>query len=205
MEPLKCVECGALFELSEDRRRRYPKWKPKVCLACYTRARQRPELNLSTDEVLQRFTKGPNTGLFTDGSCEHNPNGPGGWGAVRVRNGVVMVQKCGHSPETTSNRMELTALIEAYKMLAPDEEAVVYTDNRYGQNIASAWARTWKRNGWTRGKKHEPVENLDLVQELYALVEAHPLVRVEWQRGHDGCRWNEYADSLSTAYTRDSV
>ena len=199
---LTCVDCGAVFSLSEDRRKRYPGWKPKQCPACYKRAKARPELNLTTEEVLETFSGGPDTGIFTDGSCERNPDGPGGWGVVKVIENRVIAQRHGHAEVTTNNRMELTALIEAFGMLAVHEEFVVYTDSKYCQNIATKWANAWKRNGWTRGKKREEVQNLDLVRELHELVQTHPRTRVEWAKGHNGWRWNEYADSLSTAYAR---
>jgi ribonuclease HI len=124
---------------------------------------------------------------------------------VKVISGTAVAQKCGHEPITTNQRMELTALIEAYKMVALDEEVTVYTDSQYAKKIAMDWGAVWKSNAWGRGKKQKPIKNLDLVQELYDLVQSHPKVRVEWQKGHGGCRWNEYADSLSTAYTRDRV
>ena len=205
MDTLTCAECGAVFSLSEDVLKRFPRWKPKLCLGCYKRAKPRPELNSTTEEVLDRFADGPDTGLFTDGSCEENPGGAGGWGAVKVVRGEVVDQKHGHAEVTTSNRMELTAVIEALRMLAPGEDLTVRTDSKYCLNVATKWASSWKRNGWTRGKKREPVENLDLVKELQELMEARPQARVEWVRGHDGSRWNEYADSLSTAYTRNRL
>jgi ribonuclease HI len=65
--------------------------------------------------------------------------------------------------------------------------------------VATEWAPQWEANGWTRGKKREAVENLDLVQELYELVKSHPRAKPEWLRGHAGSRWNEYADALSRA------
>jgi len=207
VDPLKCTSCGRVFSLSDDALKRYPGWKPKLCRACHvgTKGHAKRELNLTTQEVLDRFSGGPNTGVFTDGSCEENPGGRGGWGVVKVILDAPVAQKSGHSDVTTGNRMELTALIEAFRMLAPDDENVVYTDSQYCQNVATKWASAWAGNGWTRGKKHEQVENLDLVQQLYELAQTHPKVRVEWLRGHEGSRWNEYADSLSTAYTRDRI
>ena len=205
MDKLTCAQCGASFEPAEDKRKRFPGWKPKLCPKCYINEKRRPELNLTTDEVLQKFKNGPDSGVFTDGSCERNPGGPGGWGVVKVVKGTLVAQECGRAEVTTSNRMELTAVIEALRMLALGEDLTVRTDSKYCLNVATKWASSWKRNGWTRGKKREPVENLDLVKELQELMEARPQARVEWVRGHDGSRWNEYADSLSTAYTRNRL
>ncbi|MEX0786826.1 MAG: ribonuclease H [Dehalococcoidia bacterium] len=153
---------------------------------------------------MQRFTAGPKTGLFTDGFCEPNP-GRGGWGAVRVTNDAVVEERCGGEPETTNNRMELKAIIEAYKMLTSDEQATIYTDSQLCLNTITKWAVGWERNGWVRknGKKREPVKNLELVREAYELAQLHPSVRIEWLEGHAGNRWNEYADALSRKGTSD--
>lgn len=205
MDTLTCAECGAVFSLSEDVLKRFSRWKPKLCLGCYKRAKARPELNLTTEQVLDRFTDGPDTGLFTDGSCDPNP-GPGGWGVAKVVDGTIVAERCGHAPTATNNRMELTALIEAFRMLAPGEHADVYTDSELCFNIITKWAPNWKRNGWRRGKKgKDEISNLDLVKEVHELALSHPEVDVRWMKGHGGCRWNEYADSLSTAYTRDRI
>jgi ribonuclease HI len=200
----KCVSCGGTFTLQDKVLKLYPNWTPKLCLACRGSQNKprKPELNLPTAEVLERFTGGPDTGVFTDGSCERNPGGPGGWGVVKVFQGKPVAERNGHAEMTTSNQMELTALIEAFKMLASDEEIDVYTDSKYCHSIATKWAANWKRLGWKRNKKGEEVKNLDLVKELHELVGRHPKAAVQWIPGHEGCRWNEYADSLSTAYTR---
>ncbi len=205
MDTLKCAQCGGPFSLSEETASRYPGWKPKLCRDCYTRQKAKPELNLTKQEVLETFDAGPNSGIFTDGSCDPNP-GPGGWGVVKVVDGAIVAERCGHAPATTNNRMELTALIEAFRMLAPGEHADVYTDSELCFNIITKWASNWKRSGWRRRKKgKDEIGNLDLVKEVYELALLHPEANVFWMKGHSGCRWNEYADSLSTAYTRDRV
>src|SRR5690606_29265710 len=83
------------------------------------------ELLLTPEQVLERFTGGPNTGVFTDGSCSGNP-GPGGWGVVYVIDGKILAELHGSDPATTNNRMELRAMIEGLKMLGPDEAMDVY-------------------------------------------------------------------------------
>lgn len=207
MDTLKCAQCGRPFELAQETASRFPGWKPKLCRDCYARAKgkpekARPELNLTPREVIERFDAGPDTGIFTDGSCDPNP-GPGGWGVVKVVGGTVVAERCGHAPATTNNRMEMTALIEAFKMLAPGERVDVYTDSALCFNIITKWAPNWRRNGWRRGKKgNEEISNIDLVKEAYELAASHPEAEVRWMKGHDGARWNEYADSLATAYTR---
>ena len=155
---------------------------------------------LSPDEVLRRFTRGPTTGVFTDGSCEGNP-GPGGWGTVWVEDDRVVQEDFGYAPSTTNNRMELSALIAAYRMLPDDASVTVYSDSRLCVDTINQWAAGWERRGWRR--KSGPIANLELVKELYALANRHASVRLEWIKAHDGSRWNEYADALATTYLRE--
>ena len=159
-------------------------------------------MNLTTAQILARFEGGPTTGVFTDGSCSGNP-GPGGWGAVYVRDGVVLAQEWGADPATTNNRMELTAMIAGLTFLGPSEEADVFSDSALVVNTLTQWAKGWERLGWRR--RDGEVKNLDLVQKAYALAQERPLAHIQWIRAHDGSRWNEYADSLSTAYQRTEV
>lgn len=192
---------------------KFPGWTPKACNSCRktparpaARATSTPtatkELNLPTAEILKRFTAGPTSGVFTDGSCAGNP-GPGGWGAVFVENNDVVAERHGHEPATTNNRMELTAMIAGLEMLEPGDSATVYSDSLLVVNTLTQWAKGWEARGWKR--KEGEVKNLDLVQRAWALVKERPNVRIEWIRAHDGSRWNEYADALSTAYLRDEV
>ena len=150
-------------------------------------------------EVLSRFSEGPDSGVFTDGSARPNP-GPGGWGYVHVQGGQVISQHYGKSDDTTNNRMELTALIEAYKALPADANLEIYSDSNLCVQTVNQWAAAWERNGWRR--KSGAIANLDLVKELFALARAHPKVKLKWIAAHNGWLWNEYADSLSTAWLR---
>lgn len=149
---------------------------------------------LTPEEVLDRYTAGPKTGVFTDGACIGNP-GPGGWGAVWVEDDRVVEQRSGGDPATTNNRMELTALVEAFRMLPEDAELTVYSDSQLCVNTINEWAPGWAARGWRR--KTGPIKNLPLVQELYALARARRGVSLRWIRAHDGSRWNEYADALA--------
>jgi len=155
---------------------------------------------LSPQEVLARYTAGPKTGVFTDGSCEGNP-GPGGWGFVWVEEDVIRAEACGHDPATTNNRMELSGLIAAFKALPRDAAVTVFTDSQLCVNTINEWARGWEARGWRR--KTGPIANLELVQELWALAKAHPRVQLRWIKAHDGTRWNEYADALATYWMLD--
>ena len=152
--------------------------------------------------MLRRFSGGPDSGLFTDGSSSGNP-GPGGWGAVLVRDGRAAAERHGLEPYTTNNRMELMAIIEGLSMLSSQDAVDVYSDSRLVVETITKWAAGWEARGWRR--KGGEVKNLDLVQRAYALAGERPRARIQWIRAHDGSRWNEYADALATAYLRDEL
>jgi ribonuclease HI len=152
---------------------------------------------LTPEQALERYRAGPRTGVFTDGSCEGNP-GPGGWGFVWVEEDRIVEQGSGVVPSTTNNRMELTALIEAYRTLPADQRISVYSDSQLCVKTVNEWAAGWEERGWRR--KSGPIANLEMVQELYRLARAHPQVELCWIKAHDGSRWNEYADALASAY-----
>ncbi|MFP8873022.1 MAG: ribonuclease H [Myxococcota bacterium] len=158
-------------------------------------APRNPGPRLTPAEVLERFPDGPKTGVFTDGACEGNP-GPGGWGFVWVEEDRIVTEGHGGDSGTTNNRMELTALIEAYRALPADAALTVYSDSQLCVNTINEWAKGWEKRGWRR--KTGPIANLELVQELYDLAGAHPGVELTWIRAHDGSRWNEYADALAS-------
>ena len=152
---------------------------------------------LTPDEVLRRYTGGPKDGVFSDGSCDGNP-GPGGWAFVWVENDGVVAEQSGTDPATTNNRMELRALIEAYKSLPEDARLIVHSDSQLCVKTINEWAAGWEQRGWRR--KKGPIANLELVQELWDLSNTHPGITLQWIRAHDGSRWNEYADALASAY-----
>jgi ribonuclease HI len=198
---LTCARCGDTFTLSERMRERYPGWQPKLCRTCHSGAAP-VEDNQPVADVLARHTEGPDTGVFTDGSATPNP-GPGGWGAVYVVDGDVVAQTYGHEPQTTNNRMELTAVLAGYDLVPHGTPATVYSDSRLVVDTITKWAAGWERQGWRR--KTGPVENLDLVQAVYARARTRPDITLAWIPAHSGMRWNEYADALSTAYRRDEL
>jgi ribonuclease HI len=131
--------------------------------------------------------------IFTDGACRGNP-GPGGWGAI-LRTGGREKELWGGARETTNNRMELTAVIEALDALKRPVAAVVHTDSQYVLKGITEWIHGWKRNGWKTADK-KPVKNADLWQRLDALRAPHQL-RWVWVRGHAGHPENERADALA--------
>jgi ribonuclease HI len=157
---------------------------------------------MKLEDVLAAHSGGPQTGVFTDGGASPNP-GPGGWGFVHVEEGRVIHHNHGHSPDTTNNRMELTALIEAFSYLPTDADIDVYSDSDLCVKTINEWAVKWKARGWKRSTG--PIANLELVQRLYDLHLSHPKVRLKWIKAHNGWLWNEYADSLATAWSRATL
>ncbi len=131
--------------------------------------------------------------IYTDGACRGNP-GPGGWGAVLIWG---TQHKCfnGAVPETTNNRMELQAAIEALTALSRASQVQLYTDSRYVRDGITRWLHKWKRSNWKTAAK-KPVKNQDLWQMLDRLQQQH---RVEWHwvKGHAGNVGNEQADALA--------
>ncbi|MGH8899139.1 MAG: ribonuclease H family protein [Egibacteraceae bacterium] len=199
MPEFTCQQCGASFTLPEDVTQRYPGWTPKQCRACKNGGQQPVEEDLPVAKVLKRHHGGPQDGVFTDGSAHPNP-GQGGWGAVYVVGGAIVDQVYGSEPHTTNNRMELTALLHGFDLVPLGTPATVYSDSNLCVRMVNEWARGWAANGWRR--KAGPIANLDLVQALYAKAQQRPELRLRWIRAHEGSRWNEYADALSTAYRR---
>ena len=225
-----CATCGATFTPPEDLLTRFPGWQPRECPACYRAGRRggrtsstasatggvaaatrgagrqrrsamREEL-LTLAQVLDRYDAGPDSGVFTDGSANPNP-GPGGWGAVYVVAGEVIAQDHGHDPQTTNNRMELQALLAGIELVPEGTPAVVHSDSNLVVRTVTEWAAGWEARGWRR--KTGPVENLDLVRPAYERLRERPELEVRWIKAHAGNRWNEYADSLATAYARDEL
>jgi ribonuclease HI len=117
---------------------------------------------------------------------------------VWVRDNEIVAQDSGHEPATTNNRMELMALIQAFRTLPEDAAVTVHLDSQLCVKTVNEWAAGWEKRGWK--PKTGPIANLELVQELYALAGAHPRVKLQWIKAHDGSRWNEYADALASAY-----
>ena len=136
------------------------------------------------------------TAVYTDGCAIPNP-GAGGWAVVAIGNGRVVRERQGHAKDTTNNRMEMQALIEAFRMLPTDTNAEVVSDSQLSIKTLTEWAPAWRRAGWRRSRG--AIANLDLVREALDLFEARPNCRLRWVRGHAGHRWNERADQLANA------
>jgi len=216
MPEFTCRDCGAAFSLPQNILDRYPGWTPRRCRSCRdggsasaapaggarrrgtsTRRGSGTAALYTTDEVLQKFTIGPASGVFTDGGSVPNP-GPGGWGAVYVLDGEIIAEAHGYDPDTTNNRMELTAVIEAAKLVPAGTPVIVYADSKLTVSTVTEWAEGWERRGWKR--KGGPVENLDLVKTAYYAYRRRPELQMEWIAAHSGYRWNEYADALANRW-----
>ena len=137
---------------------------------------------------------------YTDGACSGNP-GPGGWGVLlRAMEGGEIVKErelCGGEAETTNNRMELLAAINALEVLGRASTITVVTDSAYVKNGVTGWIFGWKRNGWKTSAR-KPVKNVELWQRLDAAQARHD-VTWEWVKGHAGHPENERADELARA------
>lgn len=133
--------------------------------------------------------------IYTDGACSGNP-GPGGWG-VLLRYGEHEKELCGGEAETTNNRMEMQAVIEALKAMNKKTPIKLYTDSKYVMQGITEWLAGWKAKGWKTASK-KPVKNKDLWQEIDVLVQGHD-VEFIWVKGHAGHPDNERADELARA------
>ena len=131
--------------------------------------------------------------IHTDGACSGNP-GPGGWGAILHFNDSEK-ELFGGEPDTTNNRMELTAAIEALSALKRPCQVELHTDSQYLRLGITQWIKNWKRNGW-RTADRKPVKNADLWQALDGLIGEHK-IDWRWVRGHAGHDLNERADELA--------
>jgi len=135
----------------------------------------------------------PHVVIYTDGACSGNP-GPGGWGAILI-NGENRRELKGGEPETTNNRMELRAAIEALNALKKPCQVELHTDSNYLRDGITSWIKKWKSNGW-RTAARKPVKNEDLWKALEAARERHD-VTWYWVKGHAGHPENERADELA--------
>ncbi|RME51122.1 MAG: ribonuclease HI, partial [Caldilineae bacterium] len=130
---------------------------------------------------------------YTDGGCNPNP-GPGGWAAILLFPGQKARELTGSHPNTTNNRMELQAAIEALRALPAPHRVTFYTDSEYLRRGITEWLPHWQTNGWRRGKGE--LKNRDLWEQLAEETRRHQ-IEWRWTRGHTGDRWNERADRLA--------
>lgn len=139
--------------------------------------------------------------IYVDGSCKGNP-GKGGYGIYIEENGKILNMYADYDDNTTNNRMELSAIIRAFDMLARDypdySKCIIYSDSAYCINMANDWIFKWKKNRWKRGKNGR-IENLDLVKKLYNCITDKKFTNVSIVKvvGHAKIFGNEVADALA--------
>lgn len=132
--------------------------------------------------------------IFTDGACSGNP-GAGGWGVI-LRHKDIEKELSGGAADTTNNRMELTAVIEALQALKTVCNITLYTDSKYVMNGINEWMPNWKRNNWKTANKKSDIKNVDLWTKLDELIKPHE-IRWVWVKGHNGHPENERVDALA--------
>jgi ribonuclease HI len=137
------------------------------------------------------------TTVYTDGSCDPNP-GPGGWAAVILHSGNETILK-GHADESTNNRMELTAALEALRSIDEDQPVILYTDSQYLKNGVESWLKNWKAKNWKR--KGGKLANVDLWKQISEEIE-HRKITWRWIKGHNGNPYNERADRIAQQMVR---
>jgi len=154
---------------------------------------QAPSPSPSTPSAAAPAMPKPVVVIYTDGACKGNP-GPGGWGAWLSAGGHEK-ELFGGEANTTNNRMELTAVIEALASLKRTCQVTVFTDSEYVRKGMTEWISGWQRRGW-KTADNKPVKNADLWQRLDALRKLHQ-VEWRWVKGHAGDPGNERADGLA--------
>lgn len=140
-----------------------------------------------------------NITIYTDGACSGNP-GPGGWGAILEYNGTVK-ELSGGEAHTTNNRMELTGVIEALKLLNQPCEVDLFSDSKYVIDaLSKGWAVGWQKNGWIK-KDKKPALNADLWEQLLGALARHT-VHLHWVKGHSDNPRNNRCDQLAVAQSQ---
>lgn len=139
----------------------------------------------------------PDVTIYSDGACWGNP-GPGGWAAILL-SGTKKKEISGAQPQTTNNRMEIIAALEALRALRKPSAVQIFTDSSYLVNAATTWMPGWKARGWRR--KEGVLLNADLWQELDEVMSKHQ-IQWTWVKGHAGNRYNERADALANEAIR---
>ena len=138
--------------------------------------------------------------IYTDGACSGNP-GVGGWGVVIIEDNKNEFFLNGGDMNTTNNKMELTAAIQALKTFEKESTITLITDSKYVKDGILSWIQNWKKNGWKTAAK-KPVKNKELWIELDELIARHNITW-EWVKGHAGNKHNEKADYLARRYIEE--
>ena len=214
MPNFQCSVCSKAFEVPQAALDKYPGWQPKHCREhSKQRSAREPQLltqntevggvgrgrtvreeNLTIGQVLSKYSGGPESGVFTDGSAAPNP-GPGGWGVVWVESGEILGQKHGYDPDTTNNRMELTAVLEALRSIPEGSSAQLFSDSQYVVKGMSQWVAGWQKRNW-RKADGKPVLNDDIWKRLVEIASSRK-IQWNWVEAHAGQVENERCDALA--------
>lgn len=155
--------------------------------------------------------------IYTDGAATmKKENGQyirvaGGWSFIVYKNGIQCYCEYGGEKETTNNAMELMAILKAIQWLETREEFstfsqyTIFTDSSYCFNIFNSWAKNWARNGWTRGMKKQPIENLDIIKLIFSKLVEHNNIRIDKVRGHSSVAGNLLADELAKKGKKEAI
>lgn len=144
----------------------------------------------------------PRLEIYTDGSCLGNP-GRGGWGVVCEWE-EKLFKFGGADLDTTNNRMELLAVVQALTLVRGSRELLIYTDSKYVIDGYTKWLPNWKKNGWKTSTK-KPVKNKDLWEQLDTSMKLHKSVDFQWVKGHNGDRLNEMVDDLARSFAEGGL
>ena len=139
--------------------------------------------------------------IYTDGACSGNP-GVGGWGAVIIRDTNDVVLLNGGEENTTNNRMEISAAINALLYFKDMQNLEIYTDSKYLKDGIESWIKNWKKNGWKTANK-QPVKNKDLWMKLDEEIIRHN-VNWNWVKGHANNKYNDKADALARKFIEEN-
>lgn len=150
-------------------------------------------LYMPLDEFFSTVSNSEPIHVYTDGACSGNP-GPGGWGAIIIQ-GNKEYELSGSEPNTTNNRMEMMAAIQALEKIPQDYSILLFTDSKYLKDGITLWIHNWKKRDWKTVDK-KPVKNQDLWQKLDELCLKHKIIW-NWVEGHAGHKENEHADLLA--------
>jgi len=131
--------------------------------------------------------------IYTDGACSGNP-GNGGYGAILFYKDFKK-EISGFAKDTTNNQMELSAVIEALKLIKKPSKIIIYTDSKYVMDGITKWINSWKKNGWKTADK-KPVKNVELWKKLDSISSLHA-IEYCWVKGHSGNEFNDYVDNLA--------